>query len=213
MHQLIEYLPGLFLVYAAFGLGLLSPGPNILAVIATSMSVNRESGIALASGVACGTFCWSFLTVMGLAALLVQFSFILFYLKIIGGFYLLWLAYKVFRSAASTHALAVNAHAHTQKSPAGYVIRGLLIQMSNPKAALAWFAILPLCIDADAPPVVWVAVVLGTTTMSIAGHFTYAILFSTPSAVAAYKKARRVVESGIGTFFTLAGLKLLLSNS
>lgn len=213
MNQLYEYLPGLFLVYAAFGVGLLTPGPNVLAVIATSMTVDRKSGMALASGVACGTFLWSALTVMGLATLLVKFSFLMFYLKIAGGLYLLWLAFKVLKSAMSAKTTLIHPDQDPQKTQMRYLVRGILVQMSNPKAALAWFAILPLCIDASAPPWVWAAVVIGTTLMSIAGHFFYAIAFSTPSAIAAYKKGQRVVESAIGGFFAFAGLKLLLGNS
>ncbi len=213
MDQLYEYAGGLILVYAAFGLGLLTPGPNIVAVIATSMSVNRKSGMSLASGVACGTCLWSLLAAAGLAALLAKYAFILFYLKILGGLYLLWLAYKVLRSAASDRERSIDLNASKQGSQIAYILKGLAIQMSNPKAPLAWFAILPLCIDPAAPLWVWLAIILGTTTMSIAGHLAYAIVFSSVPAIAAYKKARRVIESGIGAFFTFAGFKLLLSNS
>jgi hypothetical protein len=48
------YLPGVILAYATFFAGIASPGPNILAVFGTSMSVGRKSGIALALGVAAG---------------------------------------------------------------------------------------------------------------------------------------------------------------
>ena len=47
------YLTGILLAYGAFGLGILSPGPNILAVIGTSMSTDRKSGMALAFGISC----------------------------------------------------------------------------------------------------------------------------------------------------------------
>ena len=212
MNQLYEYLPGLLLVYAAFGLGLLTPGPNILAVIGTSMSVDRKSGIALASGVAGGTFLWALLTVAGLSAFLATFASAFFILKILGGLYLLWLAYKIFRSAKRSYSVNVGPSEKNNPSEFGYMVRGLLIQMSNPKAALAWFAVLPLCIDAKAPAWVWGAVIVGTTLMSLVGHLIYAIAFSTPPAIAAYEKGQRVIMSGLAAFFTIAGLKLLLSN-
>src|SRR5260370_42702952 len=57
MDQISIYLPGILLAYATFFLAIASPGPNVLAIIGTSMSVGRRSGIALALGVAVGALC------------------------------------------------------------------------------------------------------------------------------------------------------------
>jgi hypothetical protein len=51
-------------------LGLMSPGPNILAVIGTSVGVNRKAGISLALGVSAGALLWGLLTCAGLTVLL-----------------------------------------------------------------------------------------------------------------------------------------------
>ena len=59
MNEISLYLPGIILAYATFFLAIVSPGPNILAVLGTSMSIGRKSGIALALGVAAGSFCWA----------------------------------------------------------------------------------------------------------------------------------------------------------
>ncbi|MFT4962013.1 MAG: amino acid exporter, partial [Paracoccaceae bacterium] len=70
MNDYSVYLPDISLAYSAFLLGMASPGPNIMAVIGTSMSVGRASGIALALALASGSLTWAVLTVLGLAALL-----------------------------------------------------------------------------------------------------------------------------------------------
>src|SRR5882762_2042208 len=105
MDQIFLYLPGILLAYSACLLGLTSPGPNVLAVIGTSMSIGRGPGIALAFGVAAGSFCWALLTAGGLTALLAAYASALTVIKVAGGVYLLWLAYKSFRAAASVHGL------------------------------------------------------------------------------------------------------------
>ena len=46
-----EYLPGIGLSYAAFLLSGLSPGPNILAVMGTSMGAGRKAETVLALGI------------------------------------------------------------------------------------------------------------------------------------------------------------------
>ena len=212
MDQLAEYRPGILMAYSAFLLSIMSPGPNILAVIGTSMSVGRRSGTALAMGVGTGSVCWAVMTVAGLSALLTAYAAALTVIKIVGGLYLLWLAYKSFRAAASAHDLYVT----TLSGPArasGYYLRGLTIQMTNPKAALAWIAIVSLGLQADAPVWVGAVLVVGTGMLSILIHGFYALAFSSRTMVRIYGKARRWIQGALGAFFCFAGIKLLTSRS
>jgi threonine/homoserine/homoserine lactone efflux protein len=94
------YLDGILLAYGAFMIGIFSPGPNILAVMGTSMSVGRGAGKGLALGVATGSFLWGVMTLFGLTALITLFAGAMTVNKVFGAAYLLWLAYKAFRSAA-----------------------------------------------------------------------------------------------------------------
>lgn len=213
MQDVSLYLPGILLAYSAFLLAIASPGPNILAVIGTSMSVNRASGMSLAMGVATGSFTWALLTVFGLSAILATYASALLFIKIFGGLYLLWLAYKSFKSAASSHDIEAKELAGGRRTPFGYFQRGYIIQMTNPKAALAWIAIISLGLQEGAPLWVGAVIVLGTFALSIIIHLLYAIAFSTPVMVRIYGKARRVIQGVLGTFFALAGLRLLTSRN
>ena len=213
MEQVAIYLPGLILAYTAFLLSIMSPGPNVLAIMGTSMSVGRTSGVALALGVASGSFCWAVLTATGLSTLVATYANAMTVIKIAGGLYLLWLAYKAFRSAASKQDVEARTLEGQERSPRGYYVRGLTIQMTNPKAALAWIAIVSLGMQAGAPLWVAAAIVAGTTIMSVVIHYVYAIAFSTPPMVRIYGRARRWIQGMLGTFFALAGLKLLTTRT
>ncbi|MEM7061506.1 MAG: LysE family translocator [Pseudomonadota bacterium] len=213
MQDVSLYLPGILLAYSAFLLAIASPGPNILAVIGTSMSVSRTSGMALAMGVAFGSFTWAVLTVFGLSALLATYASALFAIKVFGGLYLLWLAYKSFKSAASGHDIEAKELGGGRRTSIGYFQRGYIIQMTNPKAALAWIAIISLGLKEGAPLWVGAVIVLGTFALSIIIHLIYAVAFSTPLMVRLYGKARRVIQGVLGVFFALAGLRLLTSRS
>ena len=213
MQDLSLYLPGILLAYSAFLLAIASPGPNILAVIGTSMSVNRGSGMALAMGVATGSFTWALLTVFGLSAILATYASALLVIKLFGGLYLLWLAYKSFKSALARHDIEAKELAGGRRTPMGYFQRGYIIQMTNPKAALAWIAIISLGLQEGAPLWVGAVIVLGTFALSVIIHLFYAVAFSTPVMVRLYGKARRVIQGVLGTFFAFAGLRLLTSRS
>jgi threonine/homoserine/homoserine lactone efflux protein len=70
----MEHLPQIGLAFGAFALGMFSPGPNILAVIGTSMAVSRKAGIALALGISAGSFLWAGMTAIGLTALIATYA-------------------------------------------------------------------------------------------------------------------------------------------
>ena len=208
MELFLAYLPGVVLAHTAVLLALMSPGPNILAVIGTSMSIGRREGIALALGVASGTFLWVSLTVIGFTAVIATYAAVMVALKIFGGLYLLWLGYKALRSAASTKEIHTTVAA-TDGTWKSYFLRGLTVQMTNPKAALAMIAIVSLGVHAGAPAWVGASIVLGTSLLSLCGHLLYAITFSTKPMVALYAKARRVIEATLGAFFCWMGIRLL----
>lgn len=94
-------IASLLLALGIFSVGFVSIGPNILAIIATSMERGRRQGAALALGVGSGSGIWATLTVTGLTALVAAYAEAVFVLKIFGAAYLSWLAYKAFRSAAT----------------------------------------------------------------------------------------------------------------
>ena len=93
----------------------------------------------------------------------------------------------------------------------GYAVRGYTVHMTNPKAVLAWVAIIALGLPPEAPLWVGLAIVFGCFGLSIVVHLTYALVFSTPVMSSLYLRARRGIQATLGVFFTFAGLKLLLS--
>ena len=202
------WLPDIGLALAAMTLALTSPGPNVLAVIGTSMGVGRRHGAALALGVAAGTFCWATSAAVGLGALIASHAGLLTTIKLVGGAYLTWLGVRSLRSAATAKATSM-IETRLADGPRTCFLRGFTVQMTNPKAALALLAITSLGLRGGAPWWVGATIVAGITALSAIGHLAYAFAFSTAPVAAAYLKARRWIEAGLGAFFCLAGLRLL----
>ena len=199
-----DHLASLFLALGIFSVGFVSIGPNILAIIGTSMEQGRRRGMALAMGVGTGSGVWATLTVTGLTALVAAYAEVVTFLKIFGAIYLLWLAYKAFRSAATPDAKVTPAAPRRRN----LYLHGLAIQMTNPKAALHWIAIVGIGLGAHAPLWVGVSLVVSATAMSLLGHLAYAVAFSTQPVVAFYRRARRWIEAGLGLFFSFAAYKI-----
>jgi threonine/homoserine/homoserine lactone efflux protein len=209
-HEAISYLPGLLTVYAVCALGLLSPGPNVMSVIGTAMGGGRRKAVAMALGIGLGTGVWACATVAGLGAVMTHYAELMIVLRVAGGCYLLWLAVKALRSAIGPLKLAP-AELRESSGPAAAFLRGLAIQMSNPKAALTWASLMSLVIRPDVPDWVTVAVVLGCTLLSAFGHSTYALAFSSMPVVTAYRRMRRAIEGALALFFGFAGIRLIMA--
>lgn len=211
MDEAAQYMPGIFLALGACGLGLMCPGPNVLAVMGTAMSVGRRQGLALAAGVSAGSALWALATATGLSSLLAAYAGALVVIKIVGGVYLLWLAFKAFRSAAAAHDIETRLTADgAARGPSVLFLRGLTVQLTNPKAALTWIAIMSLGFTPGAPLWVAGAIVVGASALSLLAHSLYALAFSTASMVRVYSRAWRWIQGALGLFFTYAGIRLLM---
>ncbi len=197
-------LTSLFLALGIFSIGFVSIGPNILAIIGTSMQRGRRAGTALAMGVAAGTGIWASLTVMGLTALVTAYAGAVTLLKIFGALYLLWLAYKSFRSALRPDIDVAVASLRG----GNLFLRGLTVQMTNPKAALQWIAIVGIGLGAEAPLWVGLMLIVSATALSLLAHVAYAVAFSTTPVIEFYKRSRRWIEAGLGVFFSFAAFKV-----
>ena len=209
MTELLHYLPGVFLIYGVFLLQNATPGPNVLAVIGTSMSAGRLSGLAVSFGVASGTLTWSTASVLGLSAIIASYGHLLFYVKIAGGCYLLYLGYRAFRSAWSITDLDAPTATEVNQTLFSFYRKGYLLNLTNPKAAFGWIAIVSLGLQASSPSWVSLAIVVGTTILSLGVHVIYTFVFSTSGMIALYARARRPVQAALGGLFTFAGFKLL----
>ncbi|MBW0004001.1 MAG: LysE family translocator [Hyphomicrobiales bacterium] len=210
IQEILTHLPGLLAVYAICALGLLSPGPNVLSVIGTAMDAGRGKAMAVAWGVSLGTGIWASCTVVGLTALMTRYAELALAIRIAGGCYLLWLAFKSFRAALGSRELNSVPSRGNVSFRAAFA-RGLAIQMTNPKAALTWASIMTLVIRPDVPSWVSIAVVLGCTIVSAFGHSLYALAFSSTHVVLGYRRLRRMIEGALALFFCFAGVRLIVA--
>lgn len=207
--DIFTHLASLGIIYSIFFLQNASPGVNVMAVMGTSMEVGRPSGLYLGAGVAFGTLTWSTLSVAGLSALIVSYGVALQFIKYAGAAYLFWLAYKSLKSAFTKVEYSAKQISDQTLKPIQYFWRGYLINMTNPKAALGWIAIVSLGLKETTPWWVGPSIILGTTTISLTVHVVYAMTFSTERMVTLYNKARRPIQGVLGLFFIYAGQRLL----
>lgn len=198
------------LVYATYLLATASPGPSNMAIAGTAMRDGRRPALALAAGVVSGSLFWAVLAATGVSAVLAAHAQALWLVKMAGGVYLLYLAWRAGRSAMGPACGMPAPHADRRPPRDGALYRqGMLMHIGNPKAILSWTAIISLGVQADAPAGGLPAIVGGCLCLGVLVFGGYAIAFSTAAVVALHARWRRWIEGTLSAVFALAGLQLL----
>lgn len=207
--MLVNYAQHLLLVYAAYLIAIASPGPSTMAIMGVAMKQGRAPAVAVALGVVTGSMCWAILAATGISGILTTCAEAIFAIKIIGGLYLLYLAWKSARSALSSGNQKPSFI--PTAGMASYYRRGVLLHLSNPKAILGWIAIMSLGLGSDDLPYTLQAIIIGCAVLGFMVNIGYALIFSTAVMGRIYRKARRWIDGILAAIFGYVGFRLLLS--
>lgn len=203
----------LSVVFTAYVIAAGSPGPSTLRIMGVAMNHGRRAGLALAAGVISGSLVWGLSAATGISALLARYAEALIVLKFFGGLYLLYLSLRAVRSAMAPDTATSTGSTGTDARPSSGALyrHGLIMHLANPKAVLAWIALVTLGLGVEASWHDVAAILAGCAILSVTIFGGYALVFSTPPMIRLYRRARRGIESILAVFFGFAGLRLLLS--
>ena len=141
IQDILEFYPALLMVWGGLMLGLMSPGPSFIMVANIAVTSRREA-VFTAIGCGCGTGVWACLTSFGMTALLILYPNLLQIIQLIGGLYLLYLAIGALKKAIKPNAANLqNIEVIKLKSDLAAWIKGILIHLTNPKAAFVWLSL------------------------------------------------------------------------
>ncbi|MCU1682542.1 MAG: lysine transporter LysE [Amycolatopsis sp.] len=120
----------------------LTPGPSLAVMINQSLRSGRAAGLATVAGNTSGLVFWATASAFGLTALIRTSEVAFVVLKVAGALYLLWLGVQALRrSRVKTDKPVVDA-AVTKGLAASYRA-GLVANLTNPKAAVLYLALMP----------------------------------------------------------------------
>lgn len=125
----------------------IAPGAGVLYTLSAGLSRGARASVVAAFGCTLGILPHMAAAITGLAALLYASSVAFEALKFLGCVYLLYMAWNTLRE---TGALNIE----TRSAPASalrIVLRGILVNILNPKLSLFFFAFLPQFVNAGAP--------------------------------------------------------------
>lgn len=191
----------------ALMLGAMSPGPTSIYVAKNSIAISRQHGLFTALGTGAGAAIFGLLAVLGLQAFLLAVPSAYLILKLCGGIYLLYLAYKIIKHAKEPIDTATDGSA--QMSYRRAFTTGLITQLSNPKIALILASIFTALLPKEIPSYFYF--VLPTLCFFIdAGWCSLvAVALSAEKPRRVYLKFKAVFDRLAGGVMTVLGLKLI----
>ncbi len=204
----MAYWPDIVAIFVAYVIATLSPGVNLLAVAGTSLRLGRAAGLRVALGIATGSLLSVSLAVFGLAAMLAATPVAGGAIGLAGGVYLCWLGVRALRLARLHTIRLIAPNAGERPILSGY-IKGLLVQLTNPKAYLFWFAIMSLVMGPEAPLWVGLALISGIAVLSFLLHCGFALVFSASPVQELYAKFGHRIEALQGMVFIGLGAYVL----
>lgn len=211
MSELIQHWPQLMAAYTLYLVAVVTPGPANLAIMGTAMNEGRKRAVIIALGIFTGSFTWAMAAALGLAAILTRYGEVLQLLKIIGGLYMLYLAFKAARGLTRSASMKDLEKPAREKKLWQTYLTGYGIHLTNPKAIFGWLATISLGLPPEASASSVVLVVAGCLLTGFTVFMTYAFLFSTQRAVTLYRNARRPLDALMALVFGAAGVKMLTS--
>jgi threonine/homoserine/homoserine lactone efflux protein len=186
----------------------LTPGPDMLYVIARSAAEGRRAGVVSALGIAAGTLVHTAAVALGLASLLAAVPVAFNVVKLAGAAYLILLGIRALRSSGEIAAPVVE-RARLRRIFA----QGAVTNILNPKVALFFLAFLPQFVDARSGPVALRIVILGVL-FNISGTIVNVLVAVISSSASRWSQARlrapRVMRWLTGGVFIGLGLRLAL---
>ncbi len=184
-----------------------SPGPATLAIVGTSLEQGRTKGLALASGITCGSLTWSIAAALGLGAVMLANAWIFEVIRLLGAGYLAWLAFRSARAAFRPGAATVRSLG--AGSPLATLLQGYALHITNPKAILFIGSLYALAVPADAGPSQLALVVALVSLQSFTIFHGYALIFSHRRAATAFLAVRRWLDGLFAVAFGWASFKVL----
>ncbi|WP_415224344.1 LysE family translocator [Psychroserpens sp.] len=154
----------------------LSPGPDNIYVLMQSIVNGKKYGLATVAGLISGCLVHTTLVAFGVSAIIKESDILFFVIKLLGALYLLYLAFRVYKSSSK---LSLSSDNIVKKSLLQLFKQGFIMNVFNPKVSIFFLAFFPGFLFSDTLSSVVQFYVLGLLFMIVS-----AIIFSTIAVLA-----------------------------
>lgn len=188
-----------------------TPGPDMLLIASRSVSQGRRAGFATLAGIQAGTYCHALAAALGLSQLFLAVPVAYDIVRFAGAAYLLYLAWKTFRS----NATALSPVASQRRYSSAAIFRqGLMTNLPNPKMALFVLALFPQFVRPEHGSIAVQILVLATVLNLIGLVVNGAVIVSASrlsQRIGASRRPSKLPQYLLGTVFVGLAARLAVA--
>jgi threonine/homoserine/homoserine lactone efflux protein len=127
----------------------ITPGSDVLLVVSSALRGRAVAGILTAIGICIGALAWALLAGLGLVAVLAANPTLFNLITLAGVGYMFYIGYIEIKAGLTASSSARKAVAAVKTSTMGYVYKGLITNLLNPKVGIFYIAFLPQFINSS----------------------------------------------------------------
>ena len=192
-------------VFAIFIPALILPGPDFVAVVRSSMSRGTMAGLLTSIGVAIGLGLYASLSLLGLSAILVEYQWLSWLVRIAGGSYLVYLGLRLLW--AKPRAVSVNAEGDSYDS--NPLLFGFLVTLTNPKAMVLFASVFATSVTAQTPGWLLVLMIVLVMACALGWYAAVAVFMSSQPVMRRFESGQHWIERAAGVCFIAIGSRVV----
>lgn len=154
---------------------IVAPGPSLAVMLTQSLRSGRAAGLATVAGNTMGLIVWATASAFGLTVLVRTSEIAFVVLKVAGAVYLCWLGIQSLRRSRREPAELTETEG-VRHSPLASLRAGFMTNVTNPKAAVLYLALLPQFLPPDGNPLVDTFVLAAVQMALSASYYTLVVL-------------------------------------
>lgn len=191
-------------------IGAISPGSSFIVVAKSSLGGSRGKGVAVAFGIGWASAVFAVLALGGLHVIFETVPWLYVGFKVLGGSYLVYLAYKIFVNAKKPLSeVRVQTGQQAKRPMLKGVILGFLTQISNPKTAIVFASVFATFMDREPDMVLYLVLVPMIFLLEFVWYTVVAILLSNSGPRKIYAQAKTTIDRVTAGLLGALGIKLV----
>ncbi|MDF2368369.1 LysE family translocator [Sneathiella sp.] len=192
-------------VFGIFIPALMLPGPDFIGVVRSAMTGGTKSGLMTSLGVSIGLLMYASLSLLGLSAILTQYEWLAWAVRVAGAGYLIYLGVRLLFVKPDATEITP-----TERKPAGNpLFFGFMVTLTNPKAVVLFTSVFATAVTAETPSWLLLLMIALVFASSLLWYTIVSLFMSSKPVMNRFAKARHWIERTAGTCFIAIGGKLL----
>lgn len=217
----MEFWQGLLVLSVVHWLAAAAPGPDFALVTQQTLAHGRKQGIACSAGITLGLTVHIAYSILGLAALIASSTQLLWWIKVLGGLYLIYLGIRGLLASSKSRSMAdrvagdVSVSAELADSDISLgdlrksFTRGVLCNVLNPKAPIYFVALFTVVLSPELPLYQLLAYAVVMMVIQFIWFSTLVVLLSSAPVSRRLSNSAHWIERVLGAAMIGLGVKVL----